>query len=241
MTQKSLATLTLPGIRQGFFRMLPLATFVVMFGVAFGVAAAQKGLSSLEIILMSGIVFAGASQFAALDLWQPEVAVLSLIMVTFAVNSRHLLMGASLYPWLRHLPARQRYLSLILLSDANWAMSYADHQKGVRDVGVLVGGGLALWSTWMIGTAGGVLLGSGFTEPERYGLDVIMSCFLLAMIISGERQRHLLIPWAVAAVVAVLGYYTLPANLHVIFGALAGGFAGMIVGGKHGVDKGKKS
>lgn len=237
MTQLPLATLTLRGIQQGFFRMLPLATFVVMFGVAFGVAAAQKGLSGFEILFMSGIVFAGAAQFAALDLWQPEVAVLSLVMVTLAVNSRHLLMSASLYPWLRHLPARQRYLSLVLLSDANWAMSYADHQKGVRDVGILVGGGMALWLTWMVGTVGGVLLGSGFTEPERYGLDVIMSCFLLAMIISGEPQRHLFLPWAIAAAVAVLGYYTLPANLHVIFGALAGGLAGVLLGGESTVKK----
>lgn len=227
---ESQAVLTLSGTRQGFLRMLPLATFVVMFGIAFGVAAAQRGLSPFETLLMSGIVFAGASQFAALELWQPEIALLSLLAVTFAVNSRHLLMGASLYPWLKHLPARQRYLTLVLLSDANWAMSYTEHQKGWRDVGILLGGGMALWLTWMIGTAIGVLLGSGFTEPERFGLDVIMSCFLLAMIVNGEQKNMLLVPWLVAAVVAVAAFYWLPANVHVIVGALAGGIAGIWFG-----------
>lgn len=228
MTQA--ATLTFSGTRQGFLRMLPLATFVVMFGLAFGVAAAQRGLSPLEIILMSGVVFAGASQFAALELWQPEIALLTLLVVTFAVNSRHLLMGASLYPWLKNLPARQRYLTLVLLSDANWAMSYTEHQKGMRDVGILLGGGMALWLTWMVGTLIGVLLGSGFEEPERFGLDVIMSCFLLAMIVNGEQKNMLLVPWLVAAVVSVGAYYWLPANLHVIVGALAGGLAGIWLG-----------
>ena len=39
------------------------------FGIGFGVAAAQKGLSAFEVALMSVTVFAGTSQMVALDLW----------------------------------------------------------------------------------------------------------------------------------------------------------------------------
>ncbi len=228
------ATLDARGTLKGFKHMAPVALFVVAFGLAFGVAAIQHGLSSLETLLMSALVFAGASQFAALELWGPTIPLVALIATTFAINARHLLMGASLYPWLRHLPPGQRYASLGMMSDSNWAMAAADHERGETNVGILFGGGIALWVAWMLGTLLGVVFGSGISEPERFGLDVIMGCFLLAMLV-GKRKPSLdlLLPWGVAATAALLALYYLPANAHVIVGALAGGLAGVLLPDAH--------
>ncbi|GHB10302.1 AzlC family ABC transporter permease [Modicisalibacter luteus] len=221
------ARLDLAGTLDGMRRMAPLCLFVIAFGLAFGVAAVQRGLSELEALLMSALVFAGASQFAALELWGPEIPLVALIASTFAINARHLLMGASLYPWLRDLPPRQRYLSMSVMSDSNWAMAADDYRRGVRNVGMLIGGGIALWLAWLLGTLLGVLFGSGITEPERYGLDVIMGCFLLSMLVGGARSLTILIPWSVAAIAALIAVYWLPPHSHVVVGALAGGLAGM--------------
>ncbi|CAN0584169.1 unnamed protein product [Ectocarpus sp. 12 AP-2014] len=207
--------------------MMPLSLFVIAFGLAFGVAAIQRGLTGVEALLMSGLVFAGAAQFASLELWGPTIPLVALIATTFAINARHLLMGAALYPWVRHLPTGQRYASLGLMSDSNWAMAAADYRRGETNVGMLVGGGIALWLAWMLGTLLGVIFGSGISEPERFGLDVIMGCFLLAMLVGGKPQLLMLIPWSVAAVAALLAIYFLPPNAHVIVGALAGGIAGL--------------
>ena len=83
-------------VRQGFVILLPVAAMVLPFGIAFSVAAQQAGLEDLTIIAMSMLVFAGASQFAALELWQSPVPWIPLALVVFAVNARHILMGASL-------------------------------------------------------------------------------------------------------------------------------------------------
>ncbi len=221
--------LTLAGTWGGFRRMVPLSLFVVIFGLAFSVAALQAGLQGHEILMMSAVVFAGASQFGVLEVWHSPISLITVVVITFAINSRHLLMSASLYPWLRELPTKkQRYLTLAVLSDANWAMSLTDYYRGARDVGLLLGGGIALWSAWMVGTAIGVGLGAGFDDPERYGLDVIMSCFLLAMILGGDNKRAMILPWAVAALATVLALWFLPPNSHVLVGALAGGLVGML-------------
>lgn len=221
------AQLDTQGTLWGFKRMMPLSLFVIAFGLAFGVAAIQRGLTGVEALLMSGLVFAGAAQFASLELWGPTIPLVALIATTFAINARHLLMGAALYPWVRHLPTGQRYASLGLMSDSNWAMAAADYRRGETNVGMLVGGGIALWLAWMLGTLLGVIFGSGISEPERFGLDVIMGCFLLAMLVGGKPQLLMLIPWSVAAVAALLAIYFLPPNAHVIVGALAGGIAGL--------------
>lgn len=226
------AHLDVKGTLSGLRRMAPLSLFVIAFGLAFGVAAIQRGLSGVEALLMSGLVFAGASQFAALELWGPQIPLVALIASTFAINARHLLMGAALYPWLRHLPPRQRYSSLGLMSDSNWAMAAADYQRGESNVGMLVGGGIALWLAWMLGTLIGVVFGSGISEPERFGLDVIMGCFLLAMLVGGKRDLSVLLPWSIAACAALAALRWLPENSHVIVGALAGGIAGLLLPGK---------
>ena len=132
-------------VRVEFFRLLPISLFVVAFGAAFGLAATQKGLEPLQAVLMSATVFAGASQFAAVDMWGTEVSVLPMIAVVFAINSRHLLMGASLYPMLRDVSPGKRYGLLLLLTDANWAVSAQEYQSGRRNLEVILGGGVALW------------------------------------------------------------------------------------------------
>lgn len=213
-------------VRSEFLRLLPISLFVVAFGAAFGLAAVQKGLEPLQAILMSVTVFAGASQFAAVDLWGSEVSLIPLIAVVFAINSRHLLMGASLYPMLRDMPPGRRYGLLLLLTDANWAVSAQEYQRGIRNLEVILGGGLAIWIAWIIGTWLGVYFGGLLKDPQSLGLDMVLGCFLLAMALGGEKSPRTLVAWTVAALSSLAAWKWLPPNMHVVVGALAGGAIG---------------
>ena len=210
----------------GFRQLVPLSVFVTIFGAAFGLAAVQVGLDNSLIMAMSTLVFAGASQFAALELWGSQVPVFTLAITVFAINARHLLMGATLYPWLRHLPPRRRYGVMLLASDANWAMSLQAFARGQPGMGILFGGGIALWAFWVLGTWLGVHFGGAIRDPRSLGLDMVMGCFLLAMVVGGEKNLRLLMIWIIAACTSLLAYLYLPENSHVVVGALAGGLAG---------------
>jgi len=210
----------------GFRQLVPLSVFVTIFGAAFGLAAVQVGLDNSLIMAMSTLVFAGASQFAALELWGSQVPVFTLAITVFAINARHLLMGATLYPWLRHLPPRRRYGVMLLASDANWAMSLQAFARGQPGMGILFGGGIALWAFWVLGTWLGVHFGGAIRDPRSLGLDMVMGCFLLAMVVGGEKNLRLLMIWIIAACTSLLAYRYLPENSHVVVGALAGGLAG---------------
>lgn len=219
--------LTGADIRRGFWRILPISLFVFVFGLAFGVAALQSSMANVEIMAMSITVFAGTVQFAVLDMWGAQVPILPLLLTTLAINSRMLLMGASLYPWLRLLPVRRRYASLIILSDANWAMTLNDLQQGRNNLGTLVGGGIALWTCWQAGTLVGLLLGSGIEDPKSIGLDMVMGCFMLSMVMVGKRNLRKSLAWCLSAAAAYAAYRWLPPNTHVIVGAVAGGAVGI--------------
>ncbi|MBA1191731.1 AzlC family ABC transporter permease [Pseudomonas entomophila] len=212
----------------GFTKLAPISLFVAIFGAAFGLAATQAGLSDAVIVAMSTLVFAGASQFAALELWGPDVSLLTLSITVFAINARHLLMGATLYPWLQHLPVRKRYGVMLVASDANWALSMQAFGNSQPGLGLLLGGGLVLWLAWVAGTWLGVLFGGSIHDPKALGLDMVMGCFLLAMVAGGDKNLRILMIWIVAACASLLAYLYLPENSHVVVGAVAGGLTGTI-------------
>lgn len=213
-------------VRSELIRMLPISLFVVAFGAAFGLAAIQKGLDPLQSILMSTLVFAGASQFAAIDMWGAEVSVIPVMVVVFAINSRHLLMGASLYPMLKDVSPAKRYGMLLLLTDANWAVSAQEYQSGKRNLEVILGGGLVLWLAWIVGTWLGVYFGGLLQNPKSLGMDMVLGCFLLAMALGGKKNPRVLVAWTLAAIASLAAWKWLPANTHVVAGALAGGVVG---------------
>ena len=211
----------------GFKSLLPISSFVVIFGAAFGLAATQTGLDNSSIMLMSSFVFAGASQFATLELWGSQISLIPLIVTVFFINARHLLMGASLYPWLRHLPPIKRYSILLVISDANWALSLQAFNRGESGMGLLFGGGIALWLAWVLGTGLGFYFGNVIHHPALLGLDMVMACFLLAMVVGGQKNLRILIIWTIAACSSLLAYWYLPENSHVVVGALFGGIVGI--------------
>src|SRR3546814_6251221 len=67
----------------GFRQLAPISIFVTLFGAAFGLAAVQTGLDNSVILTMSALVFAGASQFAALELWGTQVPLFTLMVTVF--------------------------------------------------------------------------------------------------------------------------------------------------------------
>lgn len=215
-----------PVLRAGFLTLLPISFMVLIFGAAFGLAAVQAGMQHWEAMLMSAFVFAGVAQFAALDIWGAHVPIVSLALTVFAINARHILMGASLYPWLMHMPAKSRYGVMVLASDVNWTMALQAFNQSRSGLGILLGGGMALWVFWALGTWTGLMFGSVISNSRAWGLDMVMGCFLWAMTLSGPRTPRIFVIWLTAAVAAMLAHHFFPINVHVIAGALAGGVVG---------------
>lgn len=89
--------------KRGIKTSIPMLLGIIPFALVLGTQATQKGFSHLEVPLFTGLNFAGGSEFAVLEVWTNPPNFLVLIFITFLVNSRHLLMGASLVPYLRHL------------------------------------------------------------------------------------------------------------------------------------------
>jgi Predicted branched-chain amino acid permease (azaleucine resistance) len=218
----SAVTLTARGVLRGALRLAPLAPFVIPFGLAFGAAAVAAGFTPAQAVGMSAVVFAGASQFAALEVWAHPMPWATLVAVGLAVNARFLVMSAALAPWANALPRWRRSLALAVLADASFAQERPRLAAGERDFGVILGGGLSQWAPWVVGTALGATLGAAASDLARFGVDVVMVCFFGALAASGLKRRANWAPSAAGASAAlgVMGW--VGAGWAVVIGALAG-------------------
>src|ERR1700736_232757 len=112
---------TAKGVWRGCVEVAPIAAFIIPFGIALGVAASAQGVPAEISVFMSVAIFAGASQFAVLDLWHAPLPLATLGLTVLAVNARHILLGAVLAPWLLKVPLLGRFAALLMRSDANFA------------------------------------------------------------------------------------------------------------------------
>ena len=204
----------------------------MVFAAAFGTLAAQKGLTLAETVLMSALVYGGASQLVAMEVWKSPItlaSVVSLAVVTAIVNARFILMGATLRPWLGALPPWQVYPALNSTVDATWLVATRYRAEGGSDAAVFVGAGLALWVVWVGSAIPGYLLGTFIADPKRFGFDLMLPIFFAAMFVPLWRGARRAIGWVIAGAVALVVSYLVPGWWFIVAGALAGSIAGAFI------------
>jgi 4-azaleucine resistance transporter AzlC len=208
--------------RAGALAILPAAIAVIPFALLLGALAAEKGLSPLETALMSGLVFAGSSQFVALDLWVTPAPWVALGSAALLVNLRHILMGASIAPKMDGFHPLARGLALLLLADEIWAM--AERRAASQRLTPAYYAGLAglLYVNWVIFTTAGAVVGGRFGDPASYGLDFAFTAIFIGLIAGFRQTRGFLPTIATAAVAAVLARMLLPGPVSIAAGAAAG-------------------
>ncbi|MGQ7792535.1 AzlC family ABC transporter permease [Faunimonas sp. B44] len=200
--------------------MAPIAVAASPFGMVFGALAAQRGMPFEEIMLMSMIVYAGASQFVALELWRFPLPVWTIILSVLAVNFRMVLYSAALGRKLREWPLAGRLGAFAFLTDPLYALA---EMAGPRlGAAYYFGMALLLYASWQAATALGALFGSLIEDPHAVGLDFVLTAYFTALLV-GFRHRRNAVPVVVASAAAAVAVHALVGSpWHMGAGALAG-------------------
>ncbi len=217
-------------VTRGCIAVLPMLIGIIPFALLLGAQAAAKGMTAIELPLMTGLNFAGGSEFAAIALWTSPPHLLAIMMVTFLVNSRHLLMGAAMAPHLGHLPLRKAVPALLVMCDESWALGMADaarrRQEGLTpgfSLPYYVGVAGSLWVMWVLFTGLGVLIGPVLGDITRWGFDMAFPAVFLVLLRGMWKGTRSAFAWLVSLVAAATTWHYFPGSAwYVPVGAGAG-------------------
>lgn len=223
---------------RGIKGCIPVLLGIIPYALVLGAQAAQKGLSVIEVPLMTGLNFAGGSEFAAIQLWTSPPHIVLIVAITFLVNSRHLLMGAAIAPFLRHLPKRKALPALFAMTDESWALGLADAkaraERGLQPAFSLpyyLGTALVFYVAWVAFTTLGAALGPVLGDVEAYGFDMAFPAVFLVLMAGMWKGFAAARPWLVSLVVAALTYLFVPGAWYVAAGAVSGLIAAYVLAG----------
>ena len=166
----------------GLAEVAPVVVAYIPIGQLWGTLAAAKGISPLEAVMMSVIVFAGSAQFVAVDMWHDPVPVLLLTFTALIVNIRHVLMSASLSRHIDAIPRNWHPLVAYFLVDESWALAERRALQTPLTLAYYLGITVPLAATWWVTSGVGAMLGRALGDPSALGLDFAFSAMFIAIL-----------------------------------------------------------
>jgi 4-azaleucine resistance transporter AzlC len=230
--------------RSGFLKTLPVVVGVIPFGLAYGVVAVQAGLSIGETLLMSLVVFAGASQFMAAGMFQAGAGGPLIVFSTLLMNLRHLVMGLSLSPYLSHETPRWRRALAFGMTDETYLVSVTHFREGDELQGrphFMLASALLMYVVWAVSSAAGAIAGHSISDPLAWGLDFAMPATFLTLLLPQVVSLRLLVVTLVAGAAATATYLLIPGKWYVLIAVAAGMAAGLLLEGRGEPRRGEKT
>jgi predicted branched-subunit amino acid permease len=219
----------------GVRAVAPILVGIVPFGLVAGAAAVDAGLTLLDAVGLSVVVFAGASQLAAIGLFG-DGAPLALVVVTvLVINLRLVMYSASIAPELLDEPRRWRTLEAYLLTDQAYALSVTrfEREPGTSRRWYYLGAAAPLWFVWQLCTVVGAVAGA--RVPPWLPLDFAVPLTFLALLVPTIKGRATATAAVVGGGLATIGG-GLPLEAGLMVGAVAGVLAGVLAEGVVGPD-----
>jgi 4-azaleucine resistance transporter AzlC len=161
---------------------LPVVLGYLPVGFAYGVLAQKSGLSPANTLLMSLLVFAGSAQLVAVGLLAAGTGPASVILTTFVVNLRHLLMSAALAPYLRSWTRWQQAMFAFQLTDETFALHSSRFPKGETDKTETLAINMTAQAAWLAGSFLGLFAGSLITDVKPIGLDYALPAMFMVLL-----------------------------------------------------------
>ena len=211
---------THPEFAIGVREMLPQSLGLAAWGLMTGVAMVKSGMSVVEALAMTLLVYAGSSQLAAIPLILVGAPMWVILATAFCVNLRFVVFSLHLRLYLIHLPRLERLLTGYLTTDITYVLFVQRFpQPGrmeaerVAQQAYLAGNSCVNWVNWM----GSSLLGIALANfiPTAWGLGFAGILCLVGILCSLASTRLRMVSAALAGVVAV-ATYALPLKLNII-------------------------
>jgi len=215
------------GLATGF----PIMLGYLPIAITYGVLARQTGLSLLELTMMSGLVYAGASQFMAVNMIAVSASAMEIIIATFVLNFRHFIMSLSFMNRLRSVSKKWKIPLSLGLTDESFAVSAFHPKEANEKHGAFFYFGIFLiaYLSWVAGSLLGGLLGDIIPDNLSQSMGIALYAMFIGLLIPSVKKN------VKAGLIAVLAMLI---NFLCVELGMSSGWAivaGTVIGGMSGI------
>ncbi len=219
--------------REGARAALPIVLGYLPVGMAFGILARNAGLTPFEIGLMSLLVYAGASQFIAVEMISKGVMGWPVVLTTFFINFRHFLMSSTLFLHFEKLSMRTLGLLSAQLTDESFGLALSDPSKIRNRPSFLFGLQVTSHLAWITGSVIGGLFG-GLVNHQGFGLAFALpGLFICLLVFQVKSLTHFWV-LVIAGGTSLFFKWALPGTWYMVLAALVASGCGVLIDRRKG-------
>jgi 4-azaleucine resistance transporter AzlC len=186
--------------RQGVQAGATIAIGYMPIALTFGLLAKTTGLTLAETVLMSVIVFAGASQYIALNLLSIGTGTFEIVLTTFILNIRHFLMSASLNEKAEPDVLWKKALYAFGITDETF--SVAAMKEGPVTASYMFGLILMSYGSWVVNSGIGYLVGDSLPQSLQKSMSIALYAMFIGLLVPAlKKQRKTILLAGMAAVI----------------------------------------
>ncbi|TSB46616.1 AzlC family ABC transporter permease [Alkalicoccobacillus porphyridii] len=220
---------------QGIKDCIPTLFGYMSVGFAFGIVGTASQLSIIEIACLSIFVYAGSAQFIICALLAAQAPVSAIILTTFIVNLRHLLLCLTLAPFFTRYSWAKNIGIGALVTDETFGVAttkaVTQHTLHARWMNGL---NVTAYLCWILVTILGASIGRWISNPEALGLDYALAAMFISLLIL---QLHFVVPeklkhylkLVVYVILLMVGLnYVMPSHVAVLVSTLIAATIGVV-------------
>ena len=206
---------------------VPIFFTYLFIGIAFGILMSDAGYSVLLTTASSLFIYAGSMQLVMVPMMASGASLLSLAVMAFFVNARHVFYGIGFIEKFRRMGWRSPYMILALTDETYSVLCSVKYDEGLDQARASFLIALLNHSYWIFGSFVGACAGR-FLQFDMRGIAFSATALFLVVVVNQWRQYRSRLPFLTAAVSA-LGFYLLLGKEYFLIPTLVSCLAGLLL------------
>lgn len=165
------------GVKSG----VPIIFGFIPIGIAYAIMARHAGFSASETVFMSIAVFAGASQMMAVGMYAHGAGIAAMILTTFILNLRHLIMSTCIMNKMRSEKTSAKLLAAFGVTDESFAVFTTAKQDNCT-MPYFLGLISVTYLSWVAGSAIGAFTSDFLSPLLTASLGIALYAMFIALI-----------------------------------------------------------
>lgn len=207
---------------------IPIVLGYIAIGIAYGMMANQAGMSLPATQSLSLFVYSGASEMAAANMIGQKMSMVAIVVTTFILGLRHLILSTCVMDKLRHVPLVKRILLSFFVTDETFAVFMSD-TRVKHTFTFFFGLGIGAYLAWNFGTVVGSIAGNLLPPFISKCFSISLYSMFIALLVPGIKTRNICMVVILTACISMILSFFISSSWNIIVSTLLGAFIGMFI------------